>query len=216
MVMARIKEKRSAKYPDLTLRQEAIYDFLRQYMREHPYPPTVREIQHFIKVKSTSTVQYALDKLEKAGYISKANGKMRTIVLCREEGAENTQAFPVVGKIAAGEPIFADENITDYIPLPSSVAHHPERAFILEVKGESMINAGILNGDYVIVEQCDTAENGEIIAALIEDSATVKRFYKDGDHIRLQPENPDFEPIILHQDFKILGRIVGLYRNIIH
>lgn len=214
--MSAHKEQRSTKYPELTYRQEQVYDFICKYLKQHPYPPTVREIQKQLKVKSTSTVQYALDGLQKAGFILKNGKKMRAIEISGEKdeiNSNNIVLTPVVGSIAAGEPIFADQNISEYYPLPSGVYSSRGKLFILEIRGESMIDAGILNGDYVIVEQCDTAANGEIIAALIEDSATVKRYYQEDGHIRLQPENAAMEPIIVTEDIRILGKVVGLYRN---
>lgn len=216
--MSAHKEQRSAKYTDLTCRQEQVYDFICKYLKQHPYPPTVREIQKQLRIKSTSTVQYALNGLEKAGYIFRSGKKMRAIELREKEETYGNDVIltPVVGSIAAGEPIFADQNISEYYPLPSGVYSTANRLFILEVKGDSMINAGILNGDYVIVEQCNSAENGEIIAALIDDSATVKRYYKEEEHIRLQPENDTMQPIIVTGDLRILGKLVGLFRNQIH
>lgn len=210
------KDQNSSKYKELTLRQELIYDFICKYMEHHPYPPTVREIQNSLKIKSTSTVQYALNALEEHGFIFRNGRKMRTIEIReKNERVNNDQVTmtPIVGSIAAGEPIFADENISEYYPLPSGVYNSERNHFILEIRGNSMIDVGIFNGDYVIVEQCDSANNGEIIAALIDDCATVKRFYKENDVIRLQPENKEMEPIIIKDDIRILGKIVGLFRN---
>lgn len=217
--MAKVKLKKSNKYSELTERQELIYDFICKYINEHPYPPTVREIQRHLKIKSTSTVQYDLDALHKTGYIIKSDGKMRSIEIKdsnNEYNFDNVMMAPVVGSIAAGEPILADQHISDYIPLPSGSYSSADEIFVLEVKGTSMIDVGILDGDYVIVKQCEEASNGEIIAALIDDSATVKRFYRESDHIRLQPENKEMEPIIVKEDIRILGKVVGLYRNRIH
>jgi repressor LexA len=213
--MAAPREPRSSKYPDLTVRQELVYDFIIAYCKDHPYPPTVREIQRCLKVKSTSTVHYALNGLAVAGYIVRNGGKMRTIeIIDRDRFAQDVLMAPIIGSIAAGEPILAEENIRDYYPLPSSFSASSNSIFILDVKGESMINAGILNGDFVIVEQRDTAENGEIVAALLDDSATVKRFFREDDHIRLQPENDAMEPIIVKEDIRILGKIIGLIRTV--
>ena len=217
--MANRKVLKSEKYPDLTDRQELIYDFICKYIKENPYPPTVRDIQKQLKIRSTSTVQYALDALQSAGYISKAGGKMRAIVLCNANEKDNQDQVmmaPIVGSIAAGEPILADQNITDYLPLPSGVYTSSNKFFVLEVKGNSMIDVGIFDGDHVIIEQCEDANNGEIIAALIDDCATVKRFFREDDHIRLQPENKDMEPIIVNGDIRILGKVVGLFRHQIH
>lgn len=213
--MAARREPRSSKYPELTVRQELVFDYIKKYCNEHPYPPTVREIQRFLKVKSTSTVHYALSGLINAGFISKNGGKMRTIELVDKIGfGSEVLMAPVIGSIAAGEPILAEQNITDYYPLPASVATSSNSVFILKVKGESMINVGILNGDFVIVEQRDTADNGEIVAVLLDDSATVKRFFKEEDHIRLQPENDAMQPIIVKEEIRILGKVVGLFRSI--
>ena len=216
--MSAHKEQRSSKYKDLTGRQEQVYDFIRKYLKQHPYPPTVREIQKHLKIKSTSTVQYALDGLERAGYIFRSSNKMRAIELREEkkEPFDEVLFTPMVGRIAAGEPIFAEQNISDYYPLPSGVFSTAGKLFILEVQGDSMVNAGILNGDHVIIEQGKTAENGEIIAALIDDSATVKRYFKEKDHIRLQPENDTMKPIIINGELRILGKVIGLFRNRIH
>ena len=210
---------KSEKYPDLTVRQELIYDFICKYLKQHPYPPTVRDIQKSLKIKSTSTVQYALDALQHAGYIQKSDGKMRSIeISAPEENNLDAKVLmtPIVGSIAAGEPILADQNISDYYPLPSGIYNTSNDLFILEVKGCSMIDVGIFDGDYVVVEQCSDAKNGEIIAALVEDSATVKRFYREDDHIRLQPENKEMDPIIVKDGILILGKVVGLFRNHIH
>jgi repressor LexA len=165
-------------------------------------------------VKSTSTVHYALNGLISAGFVSKNGGKMRTIeIVDKHDFKPDIFMAPVIGSIAAGEPILAEENISDYYPLPASFSTSSKHIFILKVQGESMINAGILNDDYVIVEQRDTAENGEIVAALIDDSATIKRFFKENGHIRLQPENDQMKPIIIEDDIRVLGKIVGLYRQ---
>ena len=214
--MANRKEEISEKYSLLTIRQELIYDFICKYLDQHPYPPTVREIQNSLKIKSTSTVQYALNALEKHGYIIRTDGKMRSIEIPQTKNnssVTNIMMTPIVGSVAAGEPIFADENITDYYPLPSGTYTSSKKHFILEVRGNSMIDAGILDGDFVIVEQCNVADDGEIVAALIDDSATIKRFFKENDHIRLQPENKEMEPIIVKGELIVLGKVVGLYRT---
>lgn len=213
--MSAHKEQRSSKYSDLTYRQEQVFDYICKFLKQHPYPPTVREIQKQLKIKSTSTVQYALDALEKAGYILRSGKKMRAIEIREkyETDYDDVLLTPMVGSIAAGEPIFADQNISNYYPLPASIFSSKRELFILEVRGESMIGAGIFDGDYVIIEQCNTAENGEIIAALIDDSATVKRYFKENGYIRLQPENETMKPMIIKDDIRILGKVVGLFRN---
>ena len=214
--MAARREPRSTKYSELTERQERVYDFIVDYVKEHPYPPTVREIQRFLKVKSTSTVHYALNGLYAAGFISKSGGKMRAIELLNQEDFSGQVLMaPVIGSIAAGEPILAEQNISDYYPLPASMATSSSRFFILKVQGQSMIKAGILDNDYVVVEQRETAANGEIVAVLLEDNATVKRFYQEDGYIRLQPENDDMEPILVRGDIRILGKVVGLIRTVI-
>lgn len=208
---------KSKKYPELTIRQELIFDYISDYTKNHPYPPTVREIQQHLNVKSTSTIQYALDALESTGYISRGNGKMRSIIIEKNSfSQENDQIrfAPLVGRIAAGEPIFADQNITEYYPLPSAFQSNHNKLFMLEIQGESMIDAGILNGDFVIVEECSSANDGEIVAVLLDEAATVKRFYREEDHIRLQPENKTMKPILIYNnDIRILGKVIGLYRN---
>lgn len=141
---------------------------------------------------------------------------MRAIELTGDAQGAQALMVPIVGNIAAGEPILADQNISEYFPLPSNIYSTSSSLFILKVKGTSMIDVGIFDGDYVIVEQCETAENGEIIAALLEDSATVKRYYRENGIIRLQPENKEMEPIIVEGDIRILGKVVGLFRNRIH
>lgn len=217
--MANRKSQKSEKYPDLTSRQEMIYDFICKYLKQHPYPPTVRDIQRSLKIKSTSTVQYALDALQLAGYIQKSDGKMRSIeikTMDQFDISKNIMLTPILGSIAAGEPILADQNISEYYPLPSGIYNTPNDLFILEVKGNSMIDVGIFNGDYVVIEQCSNANNGEIVAALVGDSATIKRFYQEDDYIRLQPENKEMSPIIVKEGILILGRVVGLFRNHIH
>lgn len=213
--MSAHKEQRSSKYSDLTYRQEQVFDYICKFLKQHPYPPTVREIQKQLKIKSTSTVQYALDALEKAGYILRSGKKMRAIEIREkyETDYDDVLLTPMVGRIAAGEPIFADQNISNYYPLPASIFSSKRELFILEVRGESMIGAGIFDGDYVIIEQCNTAENGEIIAALIDDSATVKRYFRENGYIRLQPENDTMKPMIIKDDIRILGKVVGLFRN---
>lgn len=213
--MSAHKEQRSSKYSDLTYRQEQVFDYICKYLKQHPYPPTVREIQKQLKIKSTSTVQYALDALEKAGYILRSGKKMRAIEIREkyETDYDDVLLTPMVGSIAAGEPIFAEQNISNYYPLPASIFSSKRELFILEVRGESMIGAGIFDGDYVIIEQGNTAENGEIIAALIDDSATVKRYFKENGYIRLQPENDTMNPIIINDDIRILGKVIGLFRN---
>lgn len=202
----------------LSKRQQAIIDFIKKEVKTKGYPPSVREIGDAVGLASSSTVHGHLNRLEKKGYIRRDPTKPRAIeVLDRtdEDAAPKQESvlLPVIGKVTAGEPITAVENIEEYLPVPKRMAAG-EEAFILNVVGESMINAGILDGDQVIVRKQETAENGEIIVAMTEDGeATVKRFFKERDHIRLQPENPTMEPIIV-KNCTILGKVVGVIRTI--
>lgn len=205
----------------LSKRQEAILDFIKDRVLEKGYPPSVREIGEAVGLASSSTVHGHLARLEKKGYIRRDPTKPRAIeVLELEEGngthipkGEATYA-PVIGKVTAGMPITAIENIEEYVPLPDTLAAADDEIFVLVVQGESMIEAGILDGDMVIVRKQQTAQNGDIVVAMTEEEeATVKRFFKEPNHIRLQPENATMDPIIV-QNISILGRVVGLYRHI--
>ena len=191
---------------EITEVQKKIYDFL--FERQGSVPQTVREIGARVGLRSTSSVQANLAALEKAGYIEKDPNKKRTSRVSTD--SENIKTIPLVGTVAAGEPILAVQNIEGYVPF-SSHSGAEKTLFALRVKGESMKNAGILPNDIVVVEQTPTASNGEIVVALLDDSATVKRFFDEGTHIRLQPENDAFEPII-STDVEILGRVIGLMR----
>ncbi|PZD93744.1 repressor LexA [Paenibacillus sambharensis] len=199
-------------------RQQAILEFIKNEVRDKGYPPSVREIGEAVGLASSSTVHGHLDRLEKKGLIRRDPTKPRAIeILDQESEAEfnfplAVSKVPVVGKVTAGLPITATENIEEYFPLPSHFVGD-DQIFMLNVIGESMIEAGIHNGDYVIVRQQQTANNGEIVVALTdEDEATVKTFYKEKDHIRLQPENSTMEPIRLKQ-VSILGKVIGLFRD---
>ena len=200
----------------LTRRQEDALVFIKSYIVSHGYPPTVREIAEAIGVSSPATVQAHLDCLANKGYIKKGNNKNRTIELMVENEfiAKNEDVIevPLLGKITAGNPIEAIENPNEFFSLPAYLVPKDKEVFTLNVSGDSMINAGILDGDIVIVERKNTARNGEIVVALIEDSATVKTFYKEKDHIRLQPENDALEPIIT-RDAKIVGKVSGVFRK---
>lgn len=201
-------------------RQQAILEFIRNEVRMKGYPPSVREIGEAVGLASSSTVHGHLDRLEKKGFIRRDPTKPRAIELLGQEDSESIGMFahsvtrvPVVGKVTAGVPITATENIEDYFPLPQHYSADGE-IFMLSVMGDSMIEAGIHNGDYVIVRQQQTANNGDIVVAMTEDDeATVKTFYKEKDHIRLQPENPSMEPIRL-KHVSILGKVVGLFRDL--
>jgi SOS regulatory protein LexA len=200
-------------------RQQAILEFIKREVREKGYPPSVREIGEAVGLASSSTVHGHLDRLEKKGLIRRDPTKPRAIEILDDENEEQlpfplaVTRVPVVGKVTAGAPITATENIEEYFPLPAHFTGDHE-VFMLTVKGDSMIEAGIHDGDYVIVRQQQTAENGDIVVAMTEDDeATVKTFYKERDHIRLQPENPTMEPIRL-KHVTILGKVIGLFRSI--
>lgn len=191
---------------ELTKRQQQIYDFLKD-RAQSGIPPSVREICAATGLKSTSTVHMHLKVLEREGYISRDVGLNRAIHI---EGAEQAMQVPIVGKVTAGLPILAVEEVQGYIPFSAQHTKGKE-LFALHVRGESMINAGILDGDYIIAEKTPTAEDGEIVVALIEDEATVKRLYREKDRIRLQPENPAFEPIYA-TNVLILGKVIAVIR----
>lgn len=200
--------------PSITNKQLEILEYIKNTILSEGYPPALREICEAVHLRSTSSVHAHLATLEKNGYIRRDPAKPRTIEILDDLFNFSTREMvniPVVGTVAAGEPILAEERVEDYFPFPAEVLHTDKEVFMLRVKGESMINAGIKPGDKIMVEQQDTAENGEIVVALIEDSATVKRFYKEQDHYRLQPENDTMEPIIVN-DVQILGKVVGLIR----
>lgn len=197
----------------ITAKQQEILDYIKEEILKKGYPPTVREICETVELKSTSSVHAHLETLEKNGYIRRDPTKPRAIEICDDSFQmvrTEMVSIPVLGNVAAGQPIFAEENIQEYFPVPADVVPNGE-AFILNVRGNSMVNAGILNGDRVFVNSCTTAHNGDIIVALIEDSATVKTFYKEDGHIRLQLENDEMEPIIV-DDCQILGKVFGVLR----
>ena len=199
-------------------RQEAILAFIKEEVRSKGYPPSVREIGEAVGLASSSTVHGHLARLESKGLIRRDPTKPRAIEVLNQEdptvNKQNVIHVPLIGKVTAGSPITAIENIEEYFPLPSSYGTSEDQIFMLEIMGESMIEAGILDGDYVIVKQQSTANNGDIVVAMTEDDeATVKRFYKEKNHFRLQPENSSMDPIYV-QNVTILGKVVGLYRNI--
>ena len=194
-------------------KQAQILEYIKDQIMEKGYPPAVREICEAVHLKSTSSVHSHLATLEKRGYIRRDPTKPRAIEICDDNFQmlrTETASLPVVGRVAAGEPILAEQNIESYFPVPAEYVPRGE-SFVLKVHGTSMINAGIMDGDYIFVNSCRNAENGEIIVALIDDSATVKRFYKEDGHIRLQPENDEMETII-EEDCQILGKVFGVYR----
>ncbi len=202
----------------LTKRQEDTLLFIKEYIVSHGYPPTVREIANAINVSSPATVQAHLDCLADKGYIKKGNNKNRTIELMVENEfmpkSEQVIDVPLLGKITAGSPIEAIENPDEFFTLPAYLVPNNKEVFTLLVSGESMINAGIHDGDIIIVERRNTAHNGEIVVAMTEENeVTLKTFYKETDHFRLQPENDTMDPIILDKVF-ILGKAIGLYRKI--
>ena len=199
---------------DLTKRQKEIFDFIRRYAAKTGYPPTVREIGKAVGLHSSSTVHAHLANLEKAGLLRRDPSKPRAIELLIDKAkkAIRTDGLPLVGQVAAGEPIVAEENIEEYLEIPDVIGGE-DGDYILQVRGESMKDAGILEGDYVVVRPSDDADNGEIVVALIGDEATVKRIYRESDHIRLQPENEAMEPIRT-ADARVLGRVVGVFRKV--
>ena len=202
----------------LTKRQEDTLRFIKEYIVSHGYPPTVREIAEAIDVSSPATVQAHLDRLADKGYIKRGSNKNRTIELMVNNEFNNKNDtvvdVPLLGKITAGSPIEAIENPNDFFSLPAWIVPKDKEVFSLLVDGESMIEAGILDGDIVIVEKCNTARNGQIVVAMTdENEVTLKTFYKEKDHFRLQPENSTMQPIILN-NVLILGKAIGLYRKI--
>ena len=206
---------------DLSPRQRSILEFIMQEINTKGYPPSVREIAQAVNLRSPSTVHGHLNTLEELGYIRKDPTKPRTIeVLAGDFSTTRPQKemvhIPVVGKVTAGEPILAVENIEDFFPLPLDYlrGNNEQRLFMLQIEGNSMIEASILDGDYVIVRQQAHATNNDIVVALLDDQATVKRFFKEKDCFRLQPENSTMEPIFTDQ-LQILGKVIGLYRNIV-
>ncbi|WP_071027432.1 transcriptional repressor LexA [Peptoniphilus raoultii] len=203
-------------YEDLNQRQLEILFFIKKEIERKGYPPTVREICAGVGIKSTSTVHYALERLENKNYIKKDPSKTRAIeIIDQDEGffssKKKTIDVPILGRVTAGIPILAVENLEDTVPLSCDFVRD-RNVFVLKVEGESMINAGILDGDYVVIEKTSYAENGDKVLALIEDEATIKTFYKEKDGFRLQPENDFMKPIYV-QDLSILGKIIGLYRK---
>jgi repressor LexA len=199
---------------NLTKRQQEIFDFIKRYGAEHGYPPTVRDIGKAIGLTSSSTVHAHLANLEKAGLLRRDPTKPRAleVLVDKAKGIVTPQGLPLVGQVAAGSPVLAEENIEEYVSVPD-LAGGAEGEFVLRVKGESMIDAGIFDGDYVIVRRQETASDGEIVVALVGEEATVKRFFKEADHVRLQPENPTLEPI-RSREVQILGRVVGVCRKV--
>jgi repressor LexA len=200
---------------DLTKRQQEIFDYIRRYLRQHGYPPTVREIGKAVGLHSSSTVHAHLAKLESLGVLKRDPTKPRAMEVLVEKArrAVRPSGLPLVGNVAAGEPILAEENIEDYLQVPSVIGGETGD-FVLRVRGDSMKDAGILEGDYVVVRPADEARNGEIVVALLGDDATVKRFFRESDHIRLQPENKSMKPLRT-RDVSVVGKVVGVFRRML-
>lgn len=197
----------------ITAKQQEILEYIKETILKKGYPPTVREICEAVHLKSTSSVHSHLETLERNGYIRRDPTKPRAMEILDDNFAITRREMvqvPLVGTVAAGQPILAEENIEDYFPVPAEMMPN-NQTFMLRIKGDSMVNAGIFDGDRVIVEQTSVASNGDIVVALIEDSATVKRFYKEDGHYRLQPENDAMDPIIV-SDLDILGKVIALFR----
>ena len=202
----------------LTDKQTQILEYIRHEILAKGYPPSIREICQAVDLKSTSSVHAQLSSLEAKGYIRRDLTKSRSIEIIDDDFSLTKRELvniPIVGTVSCGQPILAEQNIADYFPVPPEYIHNTNnQTFMLRVKGDSMINVGIYEKDLVIVEQCSSARNGEIVVALIDDSATVKTFYKENGYIRLQPENDYMDPILV-EHCEILGRVIGLFRNFI-
>ena len=200
-------------YGKISDKQREILEFMKHEILNKGYPPTVRDICEAVNLKSTSSVHSHLETLEKNGYIHRDPTKPRAIEIIDDNfnlTRREVVNVPLIGQVAAGEPILAEENIENYFPVPAEFMPN-EQSFMLKVKGESMINVGIFDGDSILVKEQNTARNGDIVVALIDDSSTVKTFYKEDGHIRLQPENDTMDPIIV-EDCTILGKVFGVFR----
>ena len=197
----------------ISSKQSEILEYIKETVLKKGYPPAVREICEAVHLKSTSSVHSHLETLEKNGYIRRDPTKPRTIEIIDDEfnlARRELVSVPIVGTVAAGQPILAAENIEDYFPIPASMLPNAE-VFMLRVKGDSMVNAGIFNGDCVIVRSQNTADNGDMVVALLDDSSTVKTYYREDGHYRLQPENDTMDPIIVDQ-VQVLGKVIGVFR----
>jgi repressor LexA len=202
---------------DLTKRQQEIFDFIRRYSARYGYPPTVRDIGKAVGLASSSTVHAHLANLEKIGLLRRDPSKPRAIELLDRavesvRGIVRSEGLPLVGSVAAGQPMLAEENVEEYVAVPE-IAGGEDGEYLLRIRGDSMKDAGILEGDFVVVHSQDTAKDGDVVVALLGEEATVKRFFRETDHIRLQPENDALEPI-RSKEVKVLGRVVGLLRTI--
>lgn len=201
-------------YGKISKKQQEILEYIKEEILKRGYPPAVREICNAVGLSSTSSVHAHLETLEKNGYIRRDPTKPRAIEICDDSFQmvrTEMVSIPIVGQVAAGSPILAEENVQSYFPVPAEMVPAGEPSFCLKVRGDSMINAGIFSGDQIFVQCCNTARNGDTVVALIDDSATVKTFYKEADHIRLQPENDTMDPIIV-DDCQILGKVYGVFR----
>lgn len=203
----------------LSEKQKAVLEVIRESVRVHGYPPTVREIGKAVGLSSPASVQSHLAALEEQGYIRRSGPKRRALELVGEaypgktESRRRLSTLPLLGRVAAGEPLLAEENVEELVAVPDFLAGDRE-CFVLRVKGSSMINAGILDGDLVVVRRQDWAENGDIVVAMLDDEATVKRFYRERGYVRLQPENDSMQPIIATRDPRILGKVTGVMRRL--
>lgn len=200
-------------YGRITQKQSEILEYIKSQILNKGYPPSVRDICQAVNLKSTSSVHAHLESLEKNGYIRRDPTKSRTIEIIDDNfnlSRREVVNIPLIGQVAAGQPLLAVENVAEYFPVPAEYMPNGE-TFMLKVKGDSMVNMGIYDGDQIIVKKQNTASNGEVIVALVDDSATVKRFYKENGHIRLQPENDFMDPIIV-DDCEIIGKVIGLIR----
>lgn len=198
---------------DVKDKQSEIYEFLKTYTESKGYPPSVREICEAVSLRSTSTVHGHLKRLEKKGMIKRDPSKPRALEIAELSASKKEMInIPIVGKITAGLPILATENIEDTFPIPLDYIKHDKELFMLRVSGQSMVNVGIIDNDLAIIESAQNAINGDIVVALIDDSATIKRFFKENDHIRLQPENDTMDPILV-DNCQILGKLVGIFRS---
>jgi repressor LexA len=199
---------------NLTKRQQEIFDFIKRYSARHGYPPTVRDIGKAIGLTSSSTVHAHLANLEKVGLLRRDPSKPRALEVLVDKAKQVVApgGLPVVGQVAAGQPVLADENIEEYVDVPP-IAGGDQGEFVLQVRGDSMKDAGIIEGDHVVVQRQETALDGEIVVALVGEEATVKRFFQESDHVRLQPENEALEPIRT-RDVQVLGRVVGVCRKV--
>ena len=198
----------------LTAKQQEVLDYIKSEIISRGFPPAVREICEAVHLKSTSSVHAHLETLERNGYIRRDPTKPRAIEILDDEflgGRREVISIPLVGQVAAGYPILAEQNIEGYFPFPPELVPHGN-CFLLKVKGESMIGIGILDGDYVLVEEKQDVHNGDVIVALIEDSATVKTFYRENGYIRLQPENDTMDPIIVQGEMSVIGQVIGGFR----